>query len=90
MKTMREMYGVGGPAVATAAGDQMGGDSARGRSGTIWHVLVEQLRTRAQVRAAVRELQRLDDRVLADLGVLRCDIKTVVEGAARAKVSRAF
>ena len=88
MKTIREMYGVGGAAVAAA--DRMDHDSDRRQSGTIWHVLAEHLRTRTQVRATVRELQRLDDRVLADLGILRCDIRSAVEGASRAKVSRAF
>ena len=35
-------------------------------------------------REAVRELSRLTDRELADLGIARSDIRTVAEGAALA------
>ena len=34
-------------------------------------------------REAVRELSRLSDRELTDLGIARADIRAVVEGAAR-------
>lgn len=40
-------------------------------------------------REAVRELSRLTDRELADLGISRCDIGDVVEGARREVAPRA-
>ena len=40
-------------------------------------------------REAVRELSRLSDRELADLGIARSDIRAIAEGAPRESVSRA-
>lgn len=44
----------------------------------LWQRSAESLRTVVQVRAAVRELNELDDRLLADIGLQRCDIRPVV------------
>ena len=40
-------------------------------------------------REAVRELTRLSDRELADLGIARSDIRAVAEGASREVAPRA-
>lgn len=40
-------------------------------------------------REAVRELTRLSDRELADLGIARSDIRAVAEGTAREAAPRA-
>ena len=40
-------------------------------------------------REAVRELNRLSDRELADLGIARSDIRAVAEGASREASPRA-
>lgn len=41
---------------------------------------IDALRYRLEVRAALRELQALDGRMLADLGINRGDIEAAVEG----------
>ena len=42
--------------------------------------LVARIRREMVLRAAISQLQRLDDRCLADMGVIRSDIERVVRG----------
>ena len=95
MKTLRESYRLeSGAGSATLAAPAAAATDAAERPArdlrSLWLVLAEHLRTRARVRAAVRELQAYDDRALNDIGITRTDIRRVVEGTSRARVGRLF
>lgn len=42
--------------------------------------LTDSVRTEMQLRAAMRELRKMDDHALADIGINRTDIEDVVRG----------
>ncbi len=50
-----------------------------------WDILHEALNRRLMVRCTVRELNRLSDRELKDLGIARCEIGRIAWHAAYGK-----
>lgn len=55
-----------------------------------WQRSAESLRAVLQVRAAVRELNALDNRMLADIGLQRCDIRPVVMKRVKERYQQSF